>query len=485
MQNTAEAFSGQPRIGSRPVMRPRLEKPASTALDYFLDFLCFLIPAANFYTIKFIGVLPLGEVIVLVMFIPCLLTSWKRIWRGYNKTIFMMMGFWLLSQIVSDFYNHSPFENMAKGEALIAFFAMDVVVLSALAYKNYKRILYFGIGYVVEATLGFYFAPVNYDSFGDSDASWKFGYAPILIGITILISCYFYGKRKYLIPAILILGIAAINLSQNYRSQVLILASVAILVIPVSTWARRRSGPAPAIKSDENAPISLKSAFTRESLIVVSLLVFVAFGVSKSYSYLASAGALGEEAQDKYIAQSRGKLGLLIGGRPETMVSVYAVMDSPIVGHGSWAEDSKYIEMLQDLSSETGYTEEGGQGQSLDASFLIPTHSYLMGAWVFAGFVGALFWIYVYYLVILGIFKLMVYHPPLSPYFAYWLISSLWNILFSPFGQGVRMEMAVLLVIIGSLLEPTEYGAPLQSVRTFKESFIVGGIRHNFVGIGR
>jgi O-antigen ligase len=129
------------------------------------------------------------------------------------------------------------------------------------------------------------------------------------------------------------------------------------------------------------------------------------------------------------------------------------VMDKPIFGHGSWAEDPKYIEMLGDISAETGYVDDEA-GKNAENDYLIPSHSYLMGAWVFSGIIGAIFWAFIYYLVILGILKLLVFHPPLSPYFGYWLISSLWNILFSPFGQGARMDMAILLVMIGTLLEP-------------------------------
>ena len=451
MQITTGTIAGRPPLGFKPIGSVRGPKEKSKEIEYVLDFICFLIPASNFLTFKLIGMLPGGELIVLALLIPCLLSYWRRVWRGLNKSIYFMMGMWLLAQIVSDFYNHSPFENAAKGEALIAFFALDLIVLSALAYKNNKRILYYAIGYVVGVSLSVFFFPPGYDTMGETGASWKFGYAPICIGITIIISCYFYGKRKYFIALVLVLGIAAVNLSQNYRSQVLILSSVAVLVAPISTWLRQNSG-LNLSKGGLKKEMSLMSAFTRENMLVLGLMAFASFGVSKTYSLLASSGALGDEAQTKYEVQSRGKLGLLIGGRPETLVSIRAVLDRPFLGHGSWASDPKYVEMLTDVAAETGYNDEGGP--QADADYLIPTHSALMGAWVFSGVIGAVFWAYVYYLVLLGVMKLINYHPPLTPYFAYALISSMWSILFSPFGQGARMDYAILLVILGSLLEP-------------------------------
>jgi hypothetical protein len=474
MQITIGTIPGRPRIGFRPIGTSRGGKEKSKEIEYLLDFICFLIPASNFLTFKLIGMLPAGELIALLLLIPCLLSYWGSIWRGRSKTIYFMMGMWLLAQIVSDFYNHSPFENAAKGEALILFLALDFTVLSALAYKNYRRILYFGIGNALGVAIGFYLAPEEYNSLGDSAASWKFGYAPIFIFTTIIVGCYFYKKRRYSIVAFLIFGIAAVNLAQNYRSQVLILFSAGILIMPISTWIRRHSGLKLSSRSVEK-DITLMSAFTRENVLVLSLMAFGAFGVTKTYSLLASAGALGADAQLKYEAQSRGKLGLLIGGRPETLVSIRAAMDSPLVGHGSWAADPKYIEMLSDVSAETGYVSDEGAAQA-DADYLIPTHSYLMGAWVFSGITGAIFWAYIYYLVILGILKLLVFHPPLSPYIGYWLVSGLWNILFSPFGQGARMDVAITLVMICTVLQTDMLETPPVNVSN-RRPIIMGKIQ--------
>ncbi len=83
-----------------------------------------------------------------------------------------------------------------------------------------------------------------------------------------------------------------------------------------------------------------------------------------------------------------------------------------ILGHGSWAEDPKYGEMLMDLEQETGYQEEGGAAKV--ESFLIPTHSHLMSAWVYAGIFGAAFWFYVLYLVLRTISWLVTLPPTID-----------------------------------------------------------------------
>ena len=127
-------------------------------------------------------------------------------------------------------------------------------------------------------------------------------------------------------------------------------------------------------------------------------------------------------------------------------------MDAPILGHGSWAEDPKYSEMLTDLLMQSGYKDDGPASDDRE-SFLIPCHSHLMAAWVFSGLAGAIFWLYAYYLVLRFGLYLITQHPPLAPYYAYLVVAALWDILFSPFGLNRRIEVSFLLVVICTLLE--------------------------------
>ena len=102
----------------------------------------------------------------------------------------------------------------------------------------------------------------------------------------------------------------------------------------------------------------------------------------------------------------------MLGGRPEILVSSRAVLDSPILGHGSWAKDFKYNEMLNDLLIEQGKRENYLQDLDPDWRGLIPVHSHLMGAWVWAGILGAIFWAYIFWLVIKGIVRVSILRPP-------------------------------------------------------------------------
>jgi len=88
--------------------------------------------------------------------------------------------------------------------------------------------------------------------------------------------------------------------------------------------------------------------------------------------------------------QAHGEYGLIVGGRSEILVSAQAIMDSPILGHGSWAKNEEYAAMLNYLRESMGYVAQGKH-----ESGLIPTHSHIFGAWVEAGILGAVFWLWI------------------------------------------------------------------------------------------
>jgi O-antigen ligase len=168
---------------------------------------------------------------------------------------------------------------------------------------------------------------------------------------------------------------------------------------------------------------------------------------------LAASGALGEDVRQKNETQTNSTLGLLLGGRPEILVSSRAVFDSPILGHGSYATDIKYQEMYYDLRLEAGeYPTDPLHGHTEEALGSIPAHSHLMSAWVYAGVFGGIFWGYVFILILRGITRATVLQPVLLPSYSYLFISFVWDVLFSPFGYSERIAEAFLLVAICDLL---------------------------------
>lgn len=189
---------------------------------------------------------------------------------------------------------------------------------------------------------------------------------------------------------------------------------------------------------------------------VMRVAVLVGMGVGAGWAasalvhFATSSGFVNEEAQAKNENQAQGS-GILLGGRPEILVSSRAVLESPILGHGSWAKDYKYDEMLHDIQVEQG--KQTNLQDLIGASEgLIPAHSHLMTAWVWAGILGAVFWIFILWLVIKAIVRVTILRPALAPIYAWMLASYAWDILFSPFGSSLRIQESLLLVVIIEML---------------------------------
>jgi O-antigen ligase len=165
------------------------------------------------------------------------------------------------------------------------------------------------------------------------------------------------------------------------------------------------------------------------------------------YDYAAGSGLLGESAQGNYEMQASGKYGLLVGGRSEILVSGRAIFDSPFLGHGSWAKDDKYSSLLMELRRQAGYI--GGAGDEED---LIPTHSHLFGSWVEAGLSGAIFWAWVLGLPVLFLFRPHREVECLAPISAFVAFLLIWDILFSPYGAGLRIMTPYYVVFMMTCL---------------------------------
>jgi O-antigen ligase len=186
-------------------------------------------------------------------------------------------------------------------------------------------------------------------------------------------------------------------------------------------------------------------------LILLALAGVAAYAANASIKYAARSGFFDESLQLKFEQQAKGDYGVLFGGRPETLVALQAIRDSPILGHGSYPVDRKYVELRQDIQYEHGYS-DSDEPEDLEYP-VIPTHSHLTMAWVESGILGGICWIYLLTLTLRGVLGLASLRPNLMPLYCYLLVGFIWDILYSPFGSVNRLWAAFFILLSYHVLQ--------------------------------
>ncbi|HEX7431180.1 MAG TPA: hypothetical protein VF293_03215 [Candidatus Limnocylindrales bacterium] len=396
-----------------------------------MDLWAFVVPAISFIEITIVGRLIVSEILMLAM-LPWLWSVRDR--PPLPRWFVVVWAGWLLGQIVTDIVVGSAFGDFARGWAAILFTITDFAAILILA-STPGRARLFALGLAVGGLLGYLFVP---NAYAASDP-WKWAFAgPLGLALAAALSGPVGARRSWLpIAAFALFG--ALNLFFGFRS----LGGVSLLTAGYLALGAV-SGRRPV--ASEHSMLRAAAGIALLSLSVILVL--------QLYDVAASGGLLGPDAQAKYDTQS-GTFGVLLGGRSQVLASSQAIIDSPILGHGSWAKDFKYVDLLSERLSSLGY--EVGAGPS-DVG-LIPAHSYLMQSWVWAGVLGGIFWLAILGIAVRLLASLYSFRVELAPLLVYLTLLMLWNIAFSPYGFDGRLlaSYGIALCLLGLRLVRGEH----------------------------
>jgi hypothetical protein len=384
-------------------------------------FACF-IPMLMFIEVNIVGRLFLVEILLLCM-LPFLLMARGRLLFAHLPRKVILLGLaWLMAQIVTDVIRDTPFEDWSRGWSKISFLLLNFSAIYLYLNGKEKRFFMFAIGIALGQILDYFLNPHIHAE----GHPWKFGYGAAITLLVVLASQIKVFEGRKLLSSAIILGVGSLNLYMGFRSFGLIcLLAAGFVAVNQSNIVGRKK-----LRRGTGAILILLGGFT-------------IYGITGLLGYASTAGWLGDEASEKYLIQSSGDLGILVGGRNEILASSQAIIDSPIVGHGSWAKNQEYADLLVYALRQQGYN-ISGEAQS-DA---IPSHSYIMGAWVEAGIVGAIFWLWALVLIVRALLATLSNNSAMAPLIAFGAFHLLWNIPFSPFGAEERMYAAYYLVLM-------------------------------------
>ncbi len=424
--------------------RARPEPLWKTRQSFFAEVALFILGVAGYFSLNLIGALPGSEVILLPILPVLLLAKGGRAFNRQYLMFYILAGGWFIGTQIADTYNGIWIVLRMKGTARVVFFILDFVALAILLNNKTRRLVIFALSIAVVLILS------SWQSFGgDFNVQWKFGLSQGLAIFALLGSSYFYAKGRYRIWISISLVLAALNLHYGFRSQLAIHFVASVLIWPHSAQIRTRYG---VFRGRQD---------TTRILTLLFLAGAAAYVANAAIKFAAEHEFFDESQNSKFISQAEGDYGVLVGGRPETLVAIQAIRDSPIIGHGSFPEGMKYIQLKQDIQYQHGYSGSDEPEDSETLIPVIPTHSHLTLAWVEGGILGGLCWIYILILTVRGVFRVTALRPHLAPLYSYLLIGFLWDILYSPFGSVNRIRAAFYILLSYSLLRTPVAAATL------------------------
>ena len=386
----------------------------------------FLMPSLMFLKIKGIGVLYVPELISLFLFIQ-LFSKIILLYKDQLKTFILLLFLYLFVQVFSDLYRATPPEDYLRGWSNIIFFFIHTSTLFFILNNDKNNFFIFGLGYVLGIILTTFYSPNIYFQGG---SFWKFGYGtPITFLLALLTTTKFFQNNLFRI--LIFLFLSFINFYFGFRSLAGVCLFVSLIMFIMN------------FNSIYNL-LNNKKSIQYKIVLGILLIFILTYLVNTSYAYLAINEYLGVNEVARYKSQM-GSLGILVGGRQEILTSIYAILNSPFIGYGSWAMNPFSDDLLQGLLLDFGYYNVQAFTYFDDR---LPTHSHFFGAWVTAGIFGVFIWIWFLY----NIFKALVLNSMKKDnwngFFYFICILMTWKIFFSTFAGEARFYDAYYLCLI-------------------------------------
>lgn len=386
------------------------------------DIFVFIIGLFSMIKFRLLGTFGISELMVFLSYL-CI----NPLYAQENKQVrqlFIFLFIWLIGVIISDQVNHSGLENSLKGAFNIVFLILLIPFAYWALYDKPERMLYFWAGVAISSILGFRFQRV--ELMNELSADIWLVYA--VKWIFLFLGGWLYYKNHRKIAYVVVLSFALWTLWHLSRNIFLTLTLTTAILIYIG-------------KIDEGNKV-YKYHLYRKRMLKIILVLFVAFICIKyTYESLAENGTLGERAKEKYEFQSKSEIGL-VSGRADFLTALYAISKKPIWGYGSYARDRDHI--IRDFNTLMGLPYFGER----KGGNFVPGHSYILGAWVYAGILGLFFWIFVLKKIFIFL-RYYLFNKPKLIYINLLLTSNfLWDIFFSPFSDRLNFVFYILVIII-------------------------------------
>jgi len=390
-----------------PTMDPRLgkEKTVGFLRNAIPAIVCGLTGFLSAFTVSLVGLLPIGELILLVVCpwsIAGLIKN-KR-WRSriqqlsWYKLLLISLGITALGYFASDLYRGTPTIYQIRGWARVSFLIIDIIAIAHLIDNSWVRLRIFVFAFFIGGITNSFLTGPLFEHW------WEFGVGAPVTGLALYVVAG--------LPAIIQMGVAAVIGATSIVLSARSLGGIALL-----------SG--------------------------VLYGVRFAHGVKRPLVFLAAAGAMVVVvfAAQQTAQENPDKISSNIERTSMIETAAESFLGSPIVGQGTWYSTSR---MMRQIEQHRQAKDPNFHGYSEEEASTITIHSQILTALAEAGILGGAFFL-VYGVLILKTLRTLTKYPvPHREFVLYLLVDGLWNLCMSPFSGASRVSIG--LVVCTSLL---------------------------------
>ena len=398
--------------------------------------LMFLVGALVRIDFHLIGRFAVGEIILLSV-LPFALGKMGSLFREPKlKYLLYTLFAWVLGVILSDIFNGTFFMLFIRGLARPLICLGILITSYYLMNRDRRCIYYFFFGLLISGLANF-IVPTDFrvSEYAESE-----------------VSAMSYGTRAYAITP-LVYGVASVGGFILYRASGILsgLFMIFVAFVVATILSRTTTGTlfisgliiigASFIPGVGRLFLSEGRIKTRALVSSCILLLILSTIIYYLYAYFAFNYLLGENQYNKFINQTNTVFGntpwgVLASGRHYTMAAILRIIDSPILGAGSWPQAgdtlARTFELLGvyniDPIMNDPYRREIG-------------HSVIFGIWAQNGILVIPCMVFVFVTCAKLLIRNLISQSEITPLLVPYLIVFLFSLIFNNFNSLLRLEM--------------------------------------------
>lgn len=379
---------------------------------YFILFLS----VCEFIQVQLVGTMSLADLVIMACMAYMLLAGYVSAYCSRDKDIAHILILYVVLfavQTYSEFAVGNSTVNMMKGLAVTVLSAIKFLFYWIIVGKRPRLIFWLLGGMSISALLfGKTFGDEGNEAeavlYGWSLVYFKFKIAPFFGMILVCISLMRNRWTVLLYWAFIVIGVFCIILGARSTGLMIFLTGVLYVFIKRTHTL---------------------SKIAKVSISTVGVLVL--YGIFALYVSAVLSGTIksGNSAdQLKKIENPYNPIYALLSGRTESPASLAAIYDSPLYGHGAWAEDPGFKYHL--IAAHFAGTDR--EKHVLQEMNVIPSHSVILGYGVNEGIFAMLFVsIIIGFFILRGLSSCNIRNP-LIYVVLYSVMQLIWDGLFSP-----------------------------------------------------